>query len=222
MRQAKESDIIQTSMAIREGKIIKPLKGNDIQIFKKQELVTGMYSWADEILVATNKNRFDINDFMRNEVQRGSEPEVGDKIICLKNSWDICSTLQNPLINGTIGYLLDFHLEKIPYRSNTTLHVIDVLMSDIQTSSGEIYQHVPIDYQSLTKGEKSLTPQQEYYINKRKDNPNLPIEFNYGYAITTHRAQGSQWNKVLVIEEGFPFDKEEHARWLYTAITRGV
>ena len=31
--------------------------------------------------------------------------------------------------------------------------------------------------------------------------------FAYGYAITTHKAQGGQWNKVLVLEERFPFDK---------------
>ena len=48
----------------------------------------------------------------------------------------------------------------------------------------------------------------------------LPYEFTYGYAITTHRAQGSEWDKVLVIEEKFPFNEEEHARWLYTAVTR--
>jgi ATP-dependent exoDNAse (exonuclease V) alpha subunit len=42
----------------------------------------------------------------------------------------------------------------------------------------------------------------------------------YGYAITCHAAQGSEWDKVLVIEESFPFDKTEHARWLYTACTR--
>lgn len=47
-----------------------------------------------------------------------------------------------------------------------------------------------------------------------------PYDFAYAYAITTHKAQGSEWNKVLVIEERFPFDEEEHARWLYTAITR--
>jgi hypothetical protein len=40
------------------------------------------------------------------------------------------------------------------------------------------------------------------------------------YAITGHKAQGSQWEKVLVFEENFPFDKMEHARWLYTAATR--
>lgn len=29
-----------------------------------------------------------------------------------------------------------------------------------------------------------------------------------------------EWPKVVVLEENFPFDKEEHVRWLYTACTR--
>ena len=52
--------------------------------------------------------------------------------------------------------------------------------------------------------------------------PDIPLRMTYGYAITCHSAQGSQWDKVLVLEEKFPYDKEEHARWLYTACTRPV
>ena len=47
-------------------------------------------------------------------------------------------------------------------------------------------------------------------------------EFAYAYAVTCHKAQGSEWDKVLVLEERFPFDEEEHARWLYTACTRAA
>lgn len=36
------------------------------------------------------------------------------------------------------------------------------------------------------------------------------------------KLNGSEWDRVLVIEEKFPFDKEEHARWLYTACTRSA
>ena len=48
----------------------------------------------------------------------------------------------------------------------------------------------------------------------------IPREFAYGYAITCHKSQGSEFEKVLVLEESFPFEKKEHARWLYTACTR--
>ena len=44
-------------------------------------------------------------------------------------------------------------------------------------------------------------------------------QFDFGYCITTHKSQGSQWDNVIIYEERFG-DSEHHARWLYTAITR--
>ena len=66
-----------------------------------------------------------------------------------------------------------------------------------------------------------MTPEQGYKLYKNELTRELePIVLDYGYAITGHRAQGSEWKKVLVFEETFPFKKEEHARWLYTCCTR--
>ena len=45
--------------------------------------------------------------------------------------------------------------------------------------------------------------------------------FDFGYALTVHKAQGSQAKKVLLFEEYSPYMKgEEWNRWLYTAVTR--
>ena len=44
-------------------------------------------------------------------------------------------------------------------------------------------------------------------------------DFDYGYAITAHKSQGSQWNNVLIFDESWCF-REDANRWLYTAITR--
>ena len=65
-----------------------------------------------------------------------------------------------------------------------------------------------------------LPCKQEYLIRGNNKCADPPFEFAYAYGITCHKAQGSEWGKVLVIEERFPFDKEEHARWAYTAATR--
>ena len=78
-----------------------------------------------------------------------------------------------------------------------------------------------MDNKMILTGEKCVDYRSAYRISK---NPRylsaIPMEFTYGYAITCHKSQGSEWDKVLVVEEKFPFDKEEHARWLYTACTR--
>lgn len=221
MRQAKESDIICLSMGIRERKIIQPFRGNDANVVRKSDLCSGMYSWADQILTATNRTRFDINEYIRAEAGfEGAYPKIGDKVICLRNSWDMLSNKYQPLINGTIGYIKEFEEIVQIYNARGKNYFAPVLLTSIETDNGDIYEQVPIDLQALTTGEKIFTPQEEYSIRKYKENPELPIEFNYGYAITTHRAQGSEWPNVLVVEEGFPFDREEHARWLYTACTR--
>lgn len=222
MRQAKESDIICLSMDIREGKKINPFKGNDTQVFNKKDLCDGMYFWADQILVSTNKSRHDINSYIRDDLERGFEPEINDKVICLRNCWDTLSEKQcDPLINGSIGTISAMHMESIDYIIMGQKVTAPVLVTDLITSNDE-YKNLHIDYTALTTGEKFFNPRQEYIIRKNKQNPELPIEFNFGYAITGHRAQGSQWNKVLVLEESFPFDRIEHARWLYTTVTRAA
>jgi exodeoxyribonuclease-5 len=45
---------------------------------------------------------------------------------------------------------------------------------------------------------------------------------SYAYVITVHKAQGSQWPRVLVIDESHVFDRMQGTgqRWLYTAVTR--
>ena len=43
--------------------------------------------------------------------------------------------------------------------------------------------------------------------------------FEYGYCISCHKSQGSEFNNVVVFDESYCF-KEDRNRWLYTAITR--
>lgn len=47
------------------------------------------------------------------------------------------------------------------------------------------------------------------------------IQAEWGWAITAHKSQGSQWDKVLVFDESWAF-REDKAKWLYTAITRAA
>jgi exodeoxyribonuclease-5 len=45
--------------------------------------------------------------------------------------------------------------------------------------------------------------------------------FEYGYALTCHKAQGSQWDSVGIIDESYAFGFDQ-SRWLYTAVTRAA
>lgn len=46
-------------------------------------------------------------------------------------------------------------------------------------------------------------------------------EFTYGWALTCHKAQGSQWDDLLVFDESSVF-REDSRKWLYTAVTRAA
>lgn len=46
------------------------------------------------------------------------------------------------------------------------------------------------------------------------------IEATFGWAITCHRAQGSQWENVIVWDDGLGRTEADRRCWLYTAITR--
>ena len=62
-----------------------------------------------------------------------------------------------------------------------------VLMASLVTSI-DTFIDIPIDYTALTTGKKFFTDKQEYAIKRSKFNYSpLPIEFNWGYAITTHK-----------------------------------
>lgn len=223
MRQAQESEIIRLTMDIRAFKAPEYFKGTEVQVVHPSQVVDGMFNWADQIICATNKKRHDINTYMRQAAGRGAEPEPGDKVICCRNCWEVLDTNEeNALVNGTIGYLQEIKKEtqKFPIWN---FPEVPVLFSTIATNEDGNFNGVIIDYQALKDGKPFLTSEQAYQIYRRQDLKNQePIEFNYGYAITGHRAQGSQWDKVMVFEERFPFDKNEHARWLYTACTRAA
>ena len=225
MRQAQESEIIQLSMAIRENRPIEVFQGKEVQILNKEELNTGMLTWADQILVATNATRVSINTQMRKLLNFGEKPQDGDKIICLRNYWDCFSDNEEPLVNGTIGILKDSFLTKryLPriVKSTDGLSHIDLIMGDFISDSGMYFHSLEMDKKMIDTGEFSLDWKTVYQLNRNPKTRDIPpLEFTYGYAITCHKAQGSEWDKVLVIEEKLPFDKIEHARWLYTAVTR--
>lgn len=222
MRQAQNSEIIRLSMWIREGKPLAqfPCKGEQVQIFTKGQVVEGMYGWADQILCATNNMRNEINTIVRNQKGYGPEPEAGDKIISLRNHWEFFSRTGDwALTNGSIGIIDSFHREIRYCPPWISKDPVTYMFTNMSIEDGDTFSSIPVDYQALTTGKAALDSRQAYQLSKY-NKMEAPYDFAYAYAITTHKAQGSEWGKVLIFEEGFPFEAEEHKRWLYTAVTR--
>ena len=222
MRQAAESEIIRLSMDIREGRSIKYNSGKEVIVMPKDTMNTAHLQWADQIICGTNAMRVGINNQMRDLLLHQGGPQDGDKVICLRNYWDIISNNGEPLVNGTIGYLKNVweHSYTLP-RYLCGGKTIEYVAADFISDSNEEYTDLNMDKQNILTGQPTLDHKQKFVVGKKYPWA-IPQEFTYGYAITCHKSQGSQWDKVLVVEEKFPFAKEEHARWLYTACTRAA
>ena len=227
MRQEAESEIINLTMDIRAGKPLTRYQGKEVQVLNKDELTTGMLLWADQIICAKNETRIALNNQMRDLLGRSGDPQDGDKVICLKNNWDIYSVNDNPLVNGTIGYLKDSFSTYINLPRQITSDGqpknLDILTANFISDTEEDYGILNMDKQLIATGVPGLDWKTSYKMGRNwRFQDKIPDQFTYGYAITCHKSQGSEWDNVLVIEEGFPFEKEEHKQWLYTAATRAA
>lgn len=207
MRQALDNDIIKYSMELREGKKLLPgIRGKNIQTYSKEEFTTGMMLWADQILCGKNVTRRQLNTEMRKLLNKKGILADGDKLICTKNYWDKISVAENFLINGTIGNVSNIKRNEFNEKDIRANFYVD----------DDSYGSLKLDYKYLTTGTPTVIKNL-----KGKVIPSPYVEMDYGYVITVHKAQGSQFNKVLVYDEHL-YNEENHNRWLYTAITRAV
>lgn len=209
-RQAEDNSIIKLSMMVRQGKPL-PLISNDpnVKVVERKDVSIPMMQWADQILCGKNITRRSINAEMRTSMgYSGLYPSEGEKVICLRNYWDTLNEEGDPLINGTIGKVIQVTKPKFEDEQN-------ILMEEVNLSISADYTPTPWEYiRTDSNIFKGFAP----FSQQKPGSDRIFHEFDYGYAITTHKAQGSEFDKVLVFEERL--GGGSHARWLYTAVTR--
>lgn len=206
MRQALDNDIIKYSMDLREGKELVPgIVGKNIRTYSKEQLTTSMMLWADQILCGKNETRANLNRQMREELKKENILSEDDKLICIRNYWDKVTPEGNFLVNGTVGYA-----KKVKIFGERIYCTLEV-------DENNLFYSLPLDYTLLSTGK----PKRIVAEKGKRVMPNYDIQLDYGYAITVHKSQGSQFDKVLVYDEHL-WNEENHNRWLYTAITRAI
>lgn len=199
-RQAAGNPIIQVSKIIREGgNIPYGVMGNAFLKIRMDKLDHRQFLAADQILCGKNITRRTFNSLQR--AKRGfvsQFPEVGDKVINLRNDWNI------GIINGQIGKIT--HIHQIDEGK-------DRIMLDFLADDGTQFPHMICTLSTFTGNPPP---------NKPKWDGVKTQEMDFAETITVHKAQGSQWDKVIVLEECFTRYDEDHRKWLYTAVTRAA
>ena len=212
-RQALDNPIIKLSMDIRNGSALTYGGDKQCRIMPNNKVTDQLLLGADQIIVGKNITRHKINTYMRKLKWRegySNDPINGDKCICLKNNWNIAGSNGDPLINGQIGQLYNIQIIKFPPYDK-------VIIADFVSDDGGVYRDLLIDYQLIVDGKPTVNKDN---WTKYAGAPKL-LEFAFAYAITCHKSQGSEFNRVILFEEWLG-DYEQHQKWLYTGITRAA
>ncbi|NTA10625.1 ATP-dependent DNA helicase [Agrobacterium tumefaciens] len=198
-RQAKDNPIIHLAMDVREGREIMRGDYGAAQVISKSEVTQSLVLDADQVLVGTNRTRRRYNQRLR-ELKgfTADYPQSGDKLVCLRND------PAKGLLNGSLWQVMSSSRETVKPGINLMIRPED---DDMDRGAAKI--------KLLKAAFEDVETEIPWTTRKRYD------EFDFGYALTVHKAQGSQWNNVVLFDESYAF-RDSRERWLYTAITRAA
>ena len=199
-RQAKDNPIIRMAMDVREGRAVTHGDfGDGVRVISKREVETDRVQAADQVLVGTNRTRRRYNARLR-ELHGfdGPYPRAGDKMVCLRND------PSKGLLNGSLWTVTAAGGGKA---KNFVSLVVAPEEGDSERGSAKI---------KLLRAAFDDPGAEIAWATKRRFD-----DFDFGYALTVHKAQGSQWDDVVLFDESWAF-KDTRDRWLYTAITRAA
>jgi exodeoxyribonuclease-5 len=192
-RQEADSPVLRIATDIREGRPITKGAYGSSRIIDTKSVDKDEVMAFDQVLVGTNKRRYGTNARMRELLGRSTPlPVATDKLVCLRNNHE------QGLLNGGLWNVVT--------AVNTDDTSVDL---DIESDDGKLRVVTQAHAQYFQGGEPA------FWDIKDKDS------FDYGYALTVHKSQGSQWKKVYIFDESRVF-RQEARRWLYTAVTRAA
>ncbi len=221
VRQQLDNPIIKISELAREDKYIPYGRYGDCVSVINKRLFTGerrknYLLKADQIICGLNKTRYALNDELRTLRGLGELPESGDKLICTLNNWEqyIDGEYRFNLVNGIIGTAYDPF-----YDSSSGIGFMQFKPDFLDELCPEA---LPFDTGIFTDG-RYRYKHGDYFEKFNEDGEAVGAftlnRFEYGYCISCHKAQGSEFDNAVIFDESYAF-KEDKSRWLYTAITR--
>lgn len=225
-RQAEGNPILALAAYVRNGgnpatfkvpsntsntksvRIVKNLPSRQVHLmYKNRE------TFFDKIILCySNKTRNLINRWARNFLGLFGEPKAGDAVICLKNA--IVKGV--PIFNGMRGII--HKIEDDPASAIHFRATIDFPDDGLRLENGRLFKAQFGAIKTIGTFEQASKSSKTKIVAWRQ----VGLLFDYAYAMTVHKAQGSQFDTVLVVNEQghYTETKEDRARWLYTAVTR--
>tara|TARA_B110000977_G_C11088568_1_gene495805 strand:+ start:1322 stop:2422 length:1101 start_codon:yes stop_codon:yes gene_type:complete len=194
-RQAKDNPIVYLASEIREGRYPNHGTYGESRIVSKIASTDALNS--NQIIVGRNATRDNMNSKMRKLLKMGGEyPIQNEKLICLRNDKEL------GIFNGGL-----FKVDRA-----------------IDTNRKSNFLHMSLDPEGDADGMPVMVKVHKSQFSGEIAVPNWKLlkgsqQFDFGYAITCHKSQGSQWDNVLIYDESWCF-RDDWQRWLYTAITR--
>ena len=199
-RQARDNPIVRLSMDIRAGKPLAEGQYGETQVVRRSELDPKRVIGADQVLVGRNATRRAYNRRLRERRGFAGElPVAGDKLVCLRNNRN------KGLFNGSLWLVKE---RPRPRRKIVRMRIKPD--EDLGDGVDETVK-VAVRPECFTGRIEEL----DWMERKPFD------EFDFGYVLTVHKAQGSQWDDVVLFDESEVF-RENRDRWLYTGVTRAA
>lgn len=211
-RQAEGNPIIRLAHEVRlTGAIESGSHGDGVRKYswstdEASDIQQAIDELLDEVpddrllLCGRNKTRIELNRSIRRKLGRESDaPEAGDRVVCLKNEYN----QSQPIYNGMTGSV------------------------ESCETDGEHWYQMSIDFPDDGRRFDGRVSRYGFLADKTEETvaglspKEVGSKFDFGYALTVHKAQGSQARHVVLFEERFQkMDDDQWKRWLYTAITR--
>ena len=211
-RQATESAIIRLATMARMGEPIGfGIYDAFVAKLRKGDITPDQALRGGQLICGLNATRLQLNNAMRAAAGLGGTylpTGAAEKIICLKNQNDL------GLINGmflTLEGIVD----------EGSLHFSAIVHDEDGRRVGPLDREGRPGRLRVYKGhfEDHVANDPKRHDRDWKDK-RLLTEATFGWAITAHKAQGSQWENVIVWDDGLGRTDLDRRRWLYTAITR--
>lgn len=234
VRQEADNPIVTLAQRARSGKAIDYGNyGDGVCVMPRSALRAStrrrLFLEADQIIVGTNRTRAGINREIRSYLGIPAEAKLpldGEKLICTLNDWSktIDEKGEFHLVNGIIGTCYRVRegedgLGQLDFKPD----FLDKRTEDLPFDAGVFldgqYRHGYGNKACLLQDGTLVHENNFAALRKQKvRREDTVCRFEFAYAVTCHKAQGSEYDFVIVVDESRFF--EDADRWLYTAITR--